>query len=95
MTFSFAIFQLSFMMKIIPSPDWFIGVNGLDLCAHGRWKNSLRVDLRPFDAGTDQGLTFTAPNWPNTPPVSISAITSSFPDHPASSFLYPEYEVLV
>lgn len=87
-------FQLSFMMKIIPSPDWFIGVNSLDLCAHGRWKNKVHVDLTPFDAGTDQGLTFTAPNWPNTPQIPISAITSSFPDHPASSFLYPEFKVI-
>ncbi|BFZ01689.1 hypothetical protein BsWGS_04728 [Bradybaena similaris] len=86
--------RLSFMMKIIPSPDWFVGVNSLDLCAHGRWKNKVHVDLTPFDAGTDQGLTFTAPNWPNTPQIPISAITSSFPDHPASSFLYPELKKL-
>ncbi|CAG5127524.1 unnamed protein product [Candidula unifasciata] len=83
--------KLSFMMRIIPSPDWFIGVNSLDLCAHGRWKNKVHLDLTPFDAGTDQGLTFTAPNWPNTPQMPISAITSSLPDHPASSFFYPEF----
>lgn len=86
--------RVSFMMKIVPSPDWFIGVSGLDLCANGRWKDHVEVDLHPMDSGTDRGLTFTSPNWPNDPYEPISSITSSFPDHPASSFRYPEYEEL-
>ncbi|CAG5128046.1 unnamed protein product [Candidula unifasciata] len=86
--------KLSFMMKIIPSPDWFIGVSNLDLCARGRWKTSLRMDLHPYDAGTDQGLTFSSPNWPSVPAEPISKVTSSFPNHAASSFLYPDYKAL-
>ncbi|CAL1542034.1 unnamed protein product [Lymnaea stagnalis] len=86
--------RISFMMKIIPSPDWFIGVSGLDLCANGRWKDHVEVDLHPMDSGTDRGLTFTSPNWATEPYEPISSITSSFPNHPASSFNYPEYEEL-
>uniref|UniRef100_A0A2C9JDW0 Spondin domain-containing protein n=1 Tax=Biomphalaria glabrata TaxID=6526 RepID=A0A2C9JDW0_BIOGL len=82
--------RVSFIMKIVPSPDWFIGVSSVDLCANGRWKNQVRMDMHPMDGGTDQGLTFTSPNWPNVPFEPISTITSSFPDHPASSFYYPD-----
>lgn len=49
--------------------------------------SSLQVD--PLDAGTDNGLTFTSPNWPTSPAERIFRITSSYPDHPAHSFYYP------
>ncbi|KAH9499217.1 Spondin-2 [Bulinus truncatus] len=86
--------RVSFIMKIVPSPDWFVGVSSVDLCANGRWKNRVHMDIQPMDSGTDRGLTFTSPNWPNEHPEPISTITSSFPDHPASSFYYPELEEL-
>ena len=44
----------------------------------------------PIDAGTDNGFTFTAPNWPTTPQAAMFKITHDFPDHPASSFNYPD-----
>ncbi|GFS16684.1 spondin-2 [Elysia marginata] len=86
--------QLSFIMKIVPSPDWFVGLSSENLCADGKWRNQVYADLRPMDAGTDQGLTFTAPNWPHEPHQPISEITNVEPDHPASSFYYPEYQEL-
>ncbi|CAG0898047.1 unnamed protein product [Cyprideis torosa] len=46
--------------------------------------------LHPLDAGTDQGLTFTSPNWAQKPLEAITEITASHPSHPASSFYYPE-----
>ncbi|RUS73090.1 hypothetical protein EGW08_019151, partial [Elysia chlorotica] len=84
--------QLSFMMKIIPSPDWFVGLSSEDLCESGKWRKHFYAELRPMDAGTDQGFTFTAPNWPHEPHQPISEITNVEPNHPASSFYYPEYE---
>lgn len=86
--------KMSFLVKIVPSPDWFVGVASLDLCRHGRWKKHIEVDLAPMDAGTDQGLVFTSPNWPNTPTEPITRITNTKPSHPASSFHYPELEAL-
>ena len=47
-----------------------------------------------MDAGTDNGLTFTSPNWATDPRGEVFAITSSFPDHPAASFNYPHLQKL-
>jgi hypothetical protein len=43
-----------------------------------------------MDAGTDNGFTFTSPNWPTTPAGVIFRITNDYPPHPASSFHYPQ-----
>ena len=48
------------------------------------------LQVGPIDAGTDNGFTFTAPNWPSTPLEKIFRITSQQPNHPANSFYYPE-----
>lgn len=42
-----------------PSPDWVVGVSGLDLCLPNcTWLESKIVDLLPYDAGTDNGITY-------------------------------------
>lgn len=82
------------MVKIIPSPDWFVGASGLNLCSNGKWRKKAIMKLFPIDAGTDQGLTFTSPNWPSYPPKKITRITASFPHHEASSFYYPKLKKL-
>ncbi|RXG70797.1 Spondin-2 [Armadillidium vulgare] len=46
--------------------------------------------LDPLDAGSDNGFTFTSPNWPTVPQKSITRITSQSPNHPANSFFYPD-----
>ncbi|KAF0292839.1 Spondin-2 [Amphibalanus amphitrite] len=50
--------------------------------------------LFPMDAGTDQGLTFTSPNWESVPHQPICRITARVPGHPAGSFYYPELQQL-
>lgn len=45
--------------------------------------------MDPLDAGTDNGFTFTAPNWQTDPQGVVYRITSKYPGHPASSFFYP------
>ena len=47
-----------------------------------------------MDAGTDQGMTFTSPNWESAPHQTICRITSRVPSHPAGSFYYPELREL-
>lgn len=45
---------------IYPSPDWFVGVSGLELCiSEGcQWEEKKEVLLFPWDAGTDSGTTY-------------------------------------
>lgn len=66
--------QLSLIVKVIPSPDWFVGVDSLNLCEGGQWKQEVTFDLHPFDAGTDSGFTFSSPNFPTTPPENITMV---------------------
>lgn len=50
-----------------PSPDWVVGVSGLNLCETDcTWKNSIDIDLYPWDAGTDNGITYMVMDafWP-------------------------------
>ncbi|CAF4850705.1 unnamed protein product [Pieris macdunnoughi] len=81
--------RVSVMAKMIPSPDWFIGVDSFDLCVDGNWLDSITIEVDPLDAGTDNGFTFTAPNWPTAPQGVAYRITSRYPSHPAGSFFYP------
>lgn len=64
------------MVKMIPSPDWFVGVDSLNLCEGSRWKQEVTIDLQPYDAGTDSGFTFSSPNFPTSPPENITKVTS-------------------
>lgn len=59
---------------IAPSPDWFVGVRGLSLCAGGEWVDSLTVNLYAYDAGTDSGDDYTSLNQPTVPPEPIFRI---------------------
>ncbi|KAH6948524.1 hypothetical protein HPB50_024961 [Hyalomma asiaticum] len=86
--------RVSAMSRLVPSPDWFVGVDGLELCEGGRWRDLLLVDAQPLDAGTDRGLTFTAPRWPSRPAENVSRITARSQSHPGASFHYPHLEKL-
>lgn len=46
-----------------------------------------QLDL--FDADTDNGLTFSAPNWPKESRGRVFRMSSRTPNHPAGSFHYP------
>ncbi|KAL2779934.1 spondin-2 precursor, partial [Daubentonia madagascariensis] len=85
---------VSFVVRIVPSPDWFVGVDSLDLCEGGHWKEQVAVDLYPHDAGTDSGFTFSSPNFATIPQDTVTEITSSSPSHPANSFYYPRLKSL-
>ncbi|XP_076364370.1 spondin-2-like [Tachypleus tridentatus] len=85
---------VSLACRIIPSPDWFIGVSSLDMCVNGKWLDEITLDVDPLDAGTDNGFTFTAPRWETYPRTKISRITARHHNHPANSFYYPLLEKL-
>lgn len=85
---------VSFMVRIVPSPDWFVGINKLNLCDGKTWKQSVSLDLHPYDAGTDSGFTFSSPNYATIPQGTVTQISSSTPNHPANSFFYPRLKSL-
>ncbi|XP_078421240.1 spondin-2-like isoform X1 [Cetorhinus maximus] len=85
---------VSFLVRIIPSPDWFLGANSINLCENDNWKKSYTLDLFPWDAGTDSGFTFSSPNFATNPQETIFQITAKYPSHPANSFYYPRLEAL-
>lgn len=42
-----------------PSPDWIVGVSGLELCLDScTWIEHKELNLYPYDAGTDNGITY-------------------------------------
>ena len=54
-----------------PSPDWFVGISGLSLLDDERtWYAERRVDLFPYDAGTEDGTEFRLSN-PDTRPRGV------------------------
>ena len=66
---------VTLVAMIAPSPDWFVGVDGASLLAGGAWLDTLTIPLFPFDAGTDDGTTYTSPDDPSQPPTPIFAVT--------------------
>merc|ERR1711936_250662 len=94
---TFAVFRmdatkhlLSLISKIIPSPDWIVGVSMENLClANGSWVDSRVVDLYPWDAGTNSGLGYHDHGNLTIPREAIHRITSCNPDNNASPFYDP------
>ncbi|XP_075975227.1 spondin-1-like [Anticarsia gemmatalis] len=86
--------KVSMVCRMIPSPDWFIGVDGVNLCVDSSWLDQITLDLEPLDAGIASGLTFTAPRWETTPPDPVTKHKPRLPNHPAAGFYYPEIREL-
>jgi hypothetical protein len=65
---------VTLVTMIAPSPDWFVGVHGLNLFRNGRWAEEVVVPMLPYDAGTDSGATYRSPDQPTPPPEPIFLI---------------------
>lgn len=65
---------ITLVSMIAPSPDWFVGVSGLNLMKDGNWQNEIRVPLFAYDAGTDGGITYTSANTDSEPKEAIQRI---------------------
>lgn len=70
------VLQLSFIVRIVPSPDWFVGIDSLNLCEGDNWIENISLDLYPYDAGTDSGFTFSSPNFETIPQDKITQVMS-------------------
>ena len=68
---------LSLTSMIAPSPDWFVGVAGLNLRPDGEWLDSATVELLAYDAGTDSGPAYTSANAATAPPAAVSLLTDT------------------
>ena len=67
---------VTLVSMVAPSPDWFVGVSGLDLLDGNQWVEEVVIDLFSYDSGTDSGTNFTSPNADTNPADPISLITT-------------------
>ncbi len=65
---------VTMVTMLAPSPDWFAGIHDLDLFVNGQWVDQITIDLFAYDAGTDSGDTYRAPDNPTMPPELIRVI---------------------
>ncbi|NNL97196.1 MAG: hypothetical protein HKO63_03230 [Acidimicrobiia bacterium] len=66
--------RATIVSMLAPSPDWFVGVSGLDLFDDGAWIEEATVTLWPYDAGTDSGSSYTSGNQDTNPALPITRI---------------------
>lgn len=91
---TFAVFRvdrihhlLSVVSKMIPSPDWIVGLSKENLCLPNcSWVDNRVIDLYPWDIGTDSGLRYDGPPSPQRPKGVIHRITSTNPMADESPF---------
>lgn len=65
---------VTLVTMIAPSPDWFVGVDSVNLSEEGVFVDEKTVVLYGYDAGTDSGTTYNSANNPTNPPISIFKI---------------------
>ena len=68
---------VTLVTMVAPSPDWFVGVAGLDLFAGGTWTSEITLPLYPWDAGTDDGATFLSLDLEAQPHHAIAEIRAA------------------
>lgn len=94
---TFAVFRvdkihhlISLVSMINPSPDWIVGVSGLELCLPNcSWVEYKVHNLYPWDAGTDAGPSYMSADQPQVPPDVIRRIRPNFPNDLRSPFYDP------
>ncbi|MEO1008286.1 MAG: spondin domain-containing protein [Planctomycetota bacterium] len=75
-----AAFPLATLVAMIsPSPDWFVGSQGVPLRDGAGWLDRVVVELWPMDAGTDSGVAYISPNQDTQPPMPIADIRGQLP----------------
>lgn len=69
--------KISYVSMVAPSPDWFVGINGLETCGRNGWIEEIEVFAFPIDAGTDEGRSFRAENVDSDPKTLIALLSDS------------------
>ena len=62
---------------LAPSPDWFVGVNGINLFSGNKWIIDTTINLYPHDAGTEEGDIFGYNNPATVPQQNIHLLMAS------------------
>lgn len=71
---------ITVVSMVAPSPDWFVGVNSLPLFdEYDGWVDEVVIDLDPWDAGSDSGISYNSPDADLDPQIPINNLTDSFP----------------
>ncbi|XP_045541660.1 spondin-1-like, partial [Papilio machaon] len=70
------------------------GVSGLELCNKDcSWAESKTIDLFPYDAGTDNGISYMSANSETIPREKMYRITTMYPEDPRAPFYNPGGEL--
>ena len=69
----------SIVSMIAPSPDWFVAVHNVELFNGNSWYKRKAVPAVLYDAGTDNGKTFSAWNSDTDPPKPITLLPNAPP----------------
>merc|ERR1740124_1677080 len=56
--------KISAIHMMAPSPDWFTGINAVDMCVDGYWVATKTITAVPYDVGVDGGVYFRTANVP-------------------------------
>lgn len=56
--FTTAFSLISFAWMIAPSTDWLMGISNVSLLENNKWIKELTVNMRLYEAGTEQGDVF-------------------------------------
>lgn len=88
--------KVSMVSMFGPSPDWVVGVSGLNLCKSDcSWEESLDLDLYPWDSGTDNGISYMSPNSETQPRERMTKITTMYPEDPRAPFYNPKSDKMI
>ena len=60
---------------IAPSPDWFMGISNVSLLENNKWVKELTLNVRLYDAGTEEGNVFGYSNPATIPQQPIMLLT--------------------
>jgi hypothetical protein len=69
--------MVSFVSMIAPSPDWFVGINGVSLYNSKKWVADTLIQLYVHDAGTEEGDVFSLNNPASNPHKNIERLTAT------------------
>lgn len=69
--------RVSFESMLGPTPDWFVGINSINLYNGSRWVTDTTINLYAYDAGTEEGDVFGYTNPPTVPQQNIHLLQAS------------------
>ena len=67
---------ISLTSMAAPSPDWFVGLHGVNLIKGSRWIDKAVIAAHIYDAGTDSGTSYKSPDKDQRPKAKIARVTT-------------------